>query len=301
MGRFSKIMLTGIHGQVGYELQRTLASLGNVIALDRAQFDLGNADAIRSTIQVIKPDLIVNPAAYTAVDKAESEPELAFAINATAPSIIAEEAAKLDALLIHYSTDYVYDGAKSEAYAETDQPRPLGVYGKSKLAGEEAIRVVGLPHLILRTSWVYGPRGKNFLRTIIRLAQERESLRVVADQFGAPTSSTSIAEATAEILNVRQAGQDGTYHLSCRGQTSWHGFAQKILQEYEVQCKSNRWPPLACHAAAVQTITTQDYPTPAARPQNSLLDNSKLMNDFHVQLPPWQDALAKVLATLEPD
>ena len=177
MASFNTILLTGVNGQVGYELQHTLSVLGRAVALDRSQLDLSDADAIRRVVREIKPTLIINPAAYTAVDKAESEPELAFAINATAPAVLAEEAARLKAMLVHYSTDYVYDGTKSSPYVETDQTNPLSVYGKSKQAGEEAIRAVGLPHLILRTSWVYGARGKNFMRTILRLAVERQAAR----------------------------------------------------------------------------------------------------------------------------
>lgn len=301
MAEFGRILLTGCNGQVGYELQRTLAPLGNVIALGRDHLDLTDVDALRHTIQNIKPDLIVNPAAFTAVDSAESEPKLAYSINAIAPGVIAEQAAKIGALFIHYSTDYVYDGTKSGAYVETDQTNPLSVYGKSKLAGERAIYTVGVPHLILRLGWVYSARGKNFLRTIIRLAQKSDKLRVVTDQLGAPTASYAIAQATAEALTQWHESKSGIYHMACAGQTSWHGFAQQILEDYALYSASRGWPPLECHAEDVTAITTHDYSTPASRPMNSLLDNSKLMHSFNLELPPWQNALANVIAGLELD
>jgi dTDP-4-dehydrorhamnose reductase len=295
MARFSTILLTGANGQVGYELQHALAVLGNVIALERSQLDLSDADAIRRVVREIKPDLIVNPAAYTAVDKAEAEPELAMVINAVAPGVLAEEAVRLDAPLVHYSTDYVYDGAKSSPYVETDSTNPLSVYGKSKLAGENAIRAVGLPHLMLRTSWVYGARGKNFLRTILRLAAEREQLRVVSDQIGAPTWSRSIAEATLVALNNWNEGLSGTYHLTCAGQTSWYGFAREIVKEYEMRCASRGWPKLRTTVAAIKAIKTTEYPTPAPRPANSRLDCTKIKHDFPVAVPDWREALRQVL------
>ena len=291
----NKILLTGKSGQVGWELQRSLAVLGGVIALGRSQLDLSDADAIRRVVREIKPKLIVNPAAYTAVDKAESEPELAMAINAVAPGVMAEEAARLNIPLLHYSTDYVYDGAKTGPYVETDLTHPLGVYGKSKLAGEDAIRAVGLPHLILRTSWVYGARGKNFLRTILRLATEREQLRVVNDQIGAPTWSRSIAEATLMALKNWNEALGGTYHLTCSGQTSWHGFAQAIVEEYEMRRKSRDWPKLKASMAAIEAIKTIEYPTPAPRPANSRLDCTKIKHDLSVTMPDWRQALRQVL------
>jgi len=295
MARFSTILLTGANGQIGYELQHSLAVLGNVVALERSQLDLSDADAIRRGVRKIKPNLIVNPAAYTAVDKAEAEPELAMAINTVAPGVLAEEAARLDVPLVHYSTDYVYDGAKSLPYVETDSTNPLSVYGKSKLAGEDAIRAVGLPHLILRTSWVYGARGKNFLRTILRLAAEREELRVVSDQIGAPTWSRSIAEATLVALNNWNEGLNGTYHLTCAGQTSWYEFAREIVKEYEMRCESRGWPKLRANVAGIEAIKAAEYPTPAPRPANSRLDCAKFKHDFSVTMPDWREALRQAL------
>ena len=293
--QFKRILLTGVNGQVGHALQQNFAQHGTVVAaLDRTQLDLTDTSAIRRTVQEIQPDLIINPAAYTAVDKAESEPDLAYAINATAPQVLAEEAAKLNARLIHFSTDYVYAGNKPGVYVESDATQPLSVYGKSKLAGEEAIRATGIPHLIFRTSWVYGAYGKNFMKTILRLATEREELRIVADQFGAPTSSTSIAQAVLAIIDVWQH-QTGTYHLVNFGETSWHGFAQAIVEAY---ARSAILPPLKVSAQHIHAITTQDYPTPAVRPANSRLNCEKLKQDFGVVLPDWQTALVAELQLL---
>ncbi len=234
-----KILLTGKTGQVGYELERSLQGLGEIIALDRSQMDLANLDQVRDVIRAIKPDLIINPAAYTAVDKAESEPELAMRINGEAPGVMAEEAKKLGAAMIHYSTDYVFDGSKTTPYVETDPTCPINVYGATKLAGEQAIQAAGIPHLILRTSWVYGMRGKNFLLTMLRLAQERDELRIVADQHGAPTWCRTIADTTAHIVAQAKGAQhaqdwwqerSGIYHLTAQGQTTWYGFTQAILE-----------------------------------------------------------------------
>ena len=238
-----KILLTGVNGQVGHALKTRFFN-DEVVALSREQLDLTKAHDIKRVVREIKPDLIINPAAYTAVDKAESEPELAYAINATAIQILAEEAARLNAVLIHFSTDYVYDGTKNDAYLETDALNPVSVYGKSKLAGEDAIRSVDLPHLILRTSWVYGAYGKNFLKTILRLAAERDSLRIVGDQFGAPTSSESIAEAVAQLVKTWQPeheSQTGTYHFTNTGETSWHGFSCKIINDYNQLMTEKGW------------------------------------------------------------
>ncbi len=284
-----KILLTGKSGQVGWELQRTLAPLGQVIALDVADLDLAQPDAIRRMVQTIKPDIIVNPAAHTAVDKAESEPELAMAINGVAPGIFAEEARKLDALLVHYSTEYIFDGRKPGAYVEDDTPTPLSVYGKSKLAGEQAIRAAGCRHLILRTSWVYGARGKNFMLTMLRLARERSELRIVDDQIGAPTWCRSLAEVTALILaqlyapgtsseTVAQAS--GTYHLTSSGSVSWHGFAAEIMRMAAVQ-------PMPRLVA----IPSHEYPTPATRPMNSVMSNDKLVRTFGLATGDWRDNL----------
>lgn len=307
-----KILLTGKNGQVGWELQRTLAPLGQVVTMDHQTMDLSNPDSIRSVIREVKPDLIVNPAAYTAVDKAESEPELAMAVNGIAPGIMAEEAKKLGAAMIHYSTDYVFDGSKTSPYAEEDIPNPINVYGKTKLAGEQAIQAVGIPHLILRTSWVYGMRGRNFLLTILRLAKERDELRIVDDQIGAPTWSRMIAEATAQIIaqsasplmydlsrplsrcksESREGGAprpslltqySGVYNLTAAGRTSWCGFTQEILENAQAGTR-------------VIPIPTTDYPLPAPRPLLSLLSDDKLAKTFSMNLPAWDDSLALCMA-----
>lgn len=279
-----KILLTGSNGQVGYELERSLQGLGEVIALDRSGMDLSDLDQVRDVIRRIQPGLIVNPAAYTAVDKAESEPALAHRVNAEAPGLMAQEAARLGAAMVHYSTDYVFDGTSAAPRVETDATGPINVYGASKLAGEQAIAAAGIPHLILRTSWVYGMRGKNFLLTMLRLGRERDELRVVADQHGAPTWSRSIADSTALILAQAGAGgadwwqrHAGTYHLSSQGQTTWYEFTAAILAEAGIDCR-------------LQPITTAEYPLPAARPQYSVLSSDKLMAEL-CQLPHWKDAL----------
>jgi dTDP-4-dehydrorhamnose reductase len=295
-----KILLTGVNGQVGHALKNKLFE-HEVFALSREQLDLTKAHDIRRVVREIKPNLIINPAAYTAVDKAESEVELAFAVNATAAQILAEEAARLNAALTHFSTDYVYDGTKNSAYVETDEVNPTSVYGKSKLAGEEAIRAVGLPHLILRTSWVYGAYGKNFLKTIIRLAAERDALRIVVDQFGAPTSSESIAKSVVQLVEHWQLGdenQSGIYHLTNSGETSWHGFSCKIVNEYNQLIKEKNWPALKTKPENIAAISTADYPLPAPRPANSRLDNSKLKQVFGVELPSWQQGLQQVMQAL---
>ena len=296
-----KILLTGVNGQVGHAL-KTQFLQHEVIALSREQLDLTKTHDIKRIVRDIKPNLIINPAAYTAVDKAESEPDLAYAINATAPQILAEEAARLNASLMHFSTDYVYDGTKETPYVETDAVNPVSVYGKSKLAGEDAICAVGLPHLILRTSWVYGAYGKNFLKTILRLAAEREALRIVADQFGAPTSSASIAAAMTQLVDAWQAGderQSGIYHFTNFGKTNWHAFSCEIVNEYNRLADEKHWPSLKAELANIAAITTLDYPTPAARPANSCLDNNKLKTTFDVALPTWQLGLQQVMQTLK--
>ena len=275
------ILVTGSNGQVGWELQRSLAPLGKIVAFERSRLDLSDADAIRREIRLVSPDIIVNAAAYTAVDQAESDTELAMLINGRAPGVIAEEAKKLGALLLHYSTDYVFDGAKSGPYSEADQPRPVNVYGRSKLAGEQAVQACGCRHLIFRTCWVYGGHGKNFLRTMQRLAREQEQLAVVDDQIGAPTWSRMIAEASA--LALRGDPAPGLYHLSCAGQTSWHGFAQAILA-------AQGW------RGSVRAIRSRDYPLPAQRPANSLLDSAKLAAQLGLALPDWRHALGLCLA-----
>jgi dTDP-4-dehydrorhamnose reductase len=275
-----RILLTGANGQVGWELRRTLAALGELEALGRAELDLRDAGRIREAVRASNADVIVNAAAYTAVDKAESERDAAFAVNAAAPGVLAEEAKRSGALLVHYSTDYVFDGAKPVPYVEEDAPNPINVYGASKLAGERAIAGSGCRYLILRTSWVYGPRGANFYLTMLRLARERPELRVVDDQVGAPTSSLAIARATAQLL---RPGAHGLYHLIAAGQTSWCGFARAILAG-------------AGLATPVIAIRTEDYPAPARRPRNSRLDCSRLRADFGVALAPWEEELAEVNA-----
>lgn len=285
----TRILLTGIGGQVGWELQRTLQPLGEVVACDRQRLDLADPDCLRAVLRETKPTIIVNPAAYTAVDKAESEPELAQAINGTAPGILAEEAKRLDALLVHYSTDYVFDGAKTTPYVEDDPTAPLGTYGRSKLAGEAAIQASGCRHLIFRTCWVYGARGHNFLRTMLRLARERDELHVVADQHGAPTWSRMIAETTTVALALaHRDGQQGTYHLAAAGATTWHGFASAIVVEANTRGILDR-------ATPVRRIASADFPTPTQRPANSRLDCGRLREDFGLQPPDWETQLALCL------
>lgn len=285
-----KILLTGKSGQVGYELERSLQGLGEVIAVDRSQMDLSDLDQVREVIRRVKPDLIVNPAAYTAVDKAESEPALAMRINGEAPGVMAEEAKKLGAGIIHYSTDYVFDGSKASAYLETDPTCPVNVYGATKLAGEQAIQASGVPHIILRTSWVYGMRGKNFLLTVMRLAGERDELRIVGDQFGSPTWCRTIADTTAQLVARLDAGggavaamageRGGIYHLTSSGRTSWHGFTEEIVKHASVAVKPT-----------VTAIRTEEYPLPAKRPHNSELSCERLRS-LNLFLPHWQHALA---------
>ncbi|WP_422421930.1 dTDP-4-dehydrorhamnose reductase [Pseudomonas sp. GZD-222] len=283
------ILISGQHGQVSRELQLRLGDLGQLHVLGREQLDLAHPEAIREQVQALKPDLIINAAAHTAVDQAESEPELAFAINAQAPGIFAEEAAKLGIPLIHYSTDYVFDGSKDSPYNEDDVPNPLGVYGRSKLAGERAIAAVGGEHLILRTSWVYSLHGRNFLLTMQRLLQEKPELNIVADQIGAPTWAGTIALSTRALIERWQAGQAGawgTYHLTAEGETSWFGFAQAIAEQLKAQG-------LPC--ARLVPIPSSDYPTPARRPLNSRLDCSRLLREWQVSQPHWQQALIDCL------
>ena len=284
----ARILLIGGNGQVGHELTRTLAPLGEVIATDRAALDLTDESAIRALVRQLRPGFIVNAAAYTAVDKAESESELAFAINARAPSVLAQEAAALGAWLIHYSTDYVFAGDRPQgAYLETDATAPMNVYGRSKLAGEEAIAAVGGAHLILRTSWVYGAHGANFVKTILRLAREREKLSIVADQIGAPTSSPLIAEATAQLIRqLPDDGEDavgGIYHLQSAGEASWYEFAAAIVE----RLRGVDAPAVRCRE--VLPIPASAYPTPARRPANSRLDCGKIARTFGLRLPQWRD------------
>jgi dTDP-4-dehydrorhamnose reductase len=295
-----KILVTGANGQVGWELQRTLHTLGDVVACDRGTLDLSDPDSIRGKVREVRPDVIVNAGAYTAVDKAESEPELAMAVNGVAPGVLAEEAKQLGALLLHYSTDYVFDGTKAEPYLESDATNPVSVYGSTKLAGEKAIEAADGAYLIFRTSWVYGGRGKNFLLTILRLAGEREELRVVDDQFGAPTWCRTIAEATAQVVAKLSAGGRidadravdvrGTYNLTAGGRVSWCGFARAIVEATR--------PRRGGISPKVTRITTAEYPLPARRPVSSLLSNLKLQDTFGIFCPPWDHALDLCLADL---
>ena len=290
-----KILLTGKNGQVGFELQRALAPLGEVVAVDQHDCDLSNPDAIRQLVAKVAPQVIINPAAYTAVDKAESEPQLAQAINGTAPGVFGEEAARLGALVIHYSTDYVFDGCASGAYLESDTPNPQSVYGKTKLAGEKALQASGADHLIFRTSWVFGAHGANFAKTMLRLAAEREGLKIVADQFGAPTSAALLADVTAQVLGQykcqgRTGFPFGLYHLVAGGCTTWHEYAQTVVRAALAAGK-----PLKLTADDIVPITTADYPLPAPRPANSRLDTQRLRETFGLELPAWQSGLGHVL------
>ncbi|MCA1978459.1 MAG: dTDP-4-dehydrorhamnose reductase [Thiobacillus sp.] len=291
-----RILLTGANGQVGWELRRTLGALGEVAALDSRTMDLVDADAVRATVRAIAPAIIVNPAAYTAVDKAESESDRAHAVNAVAPGVLAEEAARLGALLVHYSTDYVFDGSGARAWREDDATDPLNVYGATKLAGERAIAAAGCRHLIFRTSWVYGARGSNFLLTMRRLMRERPELKIVADQVGAPTWCRDLAEATSQVLAqctspacTHDASRLGVFHMTNAGETSWHGFAEAIqaLDEFDETVVPARLVP----------IPSSDYPTPARRPLNSRLDNVKLERTFGLRLRDWREALALCMET----
>ena len=275
-----KILLAGRNGQVGWELEPRLARLGELVALDRSGLDLGDPGAVRSRVRELRPDVIVNAAAYTAVDRAESEPGLAFAINAAAPGVLADEAKRLGALLVHYSTDYVFDGTKAAPYTESDEPNPLSVYGRSKLAGERAIRASGCRYLILRTSWVYAGRGRNFLLTMLRLGAERPELRVVDDQHGAPTWARDIAEATVTLL---ERSVEGLFHLTAAGETTWHGFAGAIMR-------------LAGLTPVVRAIRSDEYPVAARRPANSVLDNAQVRAAGGVVMPAWEESLGRCLA-----
>jgi dTDP-4-dehydrorhamnose reductase len=285
------ILLIGKIGQVGWELRRTLAPMARVTCVDFPEIDLTSSDSIRRWVREARPNIVINAAAYTAVDKAESEPDKAMKINGVAPGILAEEAKKLGALLVHYSTDYVFDGAKTELYVETDAPNPLGAYGRTKLAGDEAVRAIGGAHLIFRLCWVYGARGQNFMLTMMRLAREREKLRVVGDQVGCPTWSRMIAETTTLALKQVVAAPDpaaftGTYHLASSGVTSWHGFADAIVKLMPAEGKK---------CTEVEAITTAEYPTPTKRPAYSVLACSKLERVFGLRLPHWEDSLKQVL------
>ena len=295
-----KILLTGVSGQVGQALAVPLRTLGEVIGAERKLLDLADSASIERAIRQFEPDLIVNPAAYTAVDRAESEPDLAMRINAEGPATLAREAARTGARLVHFSTDYVFDGRKPGPYLESDPTAPASAYGRSKLAGELAIAASGCRHLVLRTSWVYDLTGANFLRTMFRLSGEREELRVVDDQVGAPTSSAAIAQGCAQAVQqwllTDSSRDDGIYHMTCSGQTTWCGFARAIMVRLpQIAGALGVNPP--ARAPRVSGIKTQDYPTAAQRPANSVLDNSKLQTNFGVTMPPWEQALDSLIAT----
>ena len=293
------ILLLGKGGQVGWELQRSLAGLGQVTALDFDSQehcgDFSQPEGIRDTVRRLRPDVIVNAAAHTAVDKAESEPEFARLLNATTPGVLAEEAARLGAWLVHYSTDYVFDGSGTRPWVETDAPAPLSVYGRTKLEGEQLIRQSGCQHLILRTSWVYAARGGNFAKTMLRLAQERDRLTVIDDQWGAPTGADLLADVTAHaIRQLQQRPQDaGLYHCVAGGETNWNLYAKYVLDQAEqAQAAIN------IKATEVAPVPTSAFPTPATRPHNSRLNTAKLQSTFGLTLPHWQAGVARMLTEI---
>lgn len=290
-----KILVTGKNGQVGFELLRALAPLGEVIGVGHAECDLSDAEAIRALVRSVAPDVIVNPAAYTAVDKAESDSVTAFAVNAEAPRVLGEEAARLGAFVVHYSTDYVFNGTKDGVYSESDVPDPQSVYGHSKLAGERALADANPRCVILRTSWVVGAHGGNFAKTMLRLAADRDRLTVVADQFGAPTPAALLADITAHV--VRQYAREGngpfpygTYHVVAGGETNWCDYARFVINEALAAGRT-----LKATAEAVHPLSTAEYPTPAKRPANSRLDTSRFRDTFGLRLPDWQEGVRHVL------
>ncbi|MFZ5547901.1 MAG: dTDP-4-dehydrorhamnose reductase [Pseudomonadota bacterium] len=291
-----KILLLGKDGQVGWELQRALAPLGELVALDHDSTELhgdfSRPEALAATVRAVRPQVIVNAAAHTAVDKAESEPDFAHALNATAPGVLAREAAAIGATLVHYSTDYVFDGSGSAARTEAAPTGPLSVYGRTKLEGEQAVQAAGGRHLILRTSWVYAARGGNFAKTMLRLAAEREQLKVIDDQVGAPTGAELLADATAHALRAMGANPSlgGLYHLAAEGETSWHGYARFVIEWARERGHAIRVAP-----GQVLPIPTRDYPTPATRPLNSRLDTAKFRHAFGLHLPPWQAGVQRML------
>lgn len=294
-----KILLFGKGGQVGWELQRSLAPLGELVALDNDSQhlcgDFSNLSGIAQTIRAVAPDIIVNAAAHTAVDKAESEPELCRTLNALAPGVLAQEAKRSGAWLVHYSTDYVFDGSGDQPWLETDATGPLSVYGRTKLEGEEAIRAAGCQHLIFRTSWVYAARGGNFAKTMLKLAQERDSLKVINDQMGAPTGADLLADVTAHAIRSALQHPDlgGLYHLVAGGETSWHGYASFVI-DFARHAGLN----IKVAPAAIEPVPTSAFPTPAARPNNSRLDTHKLQNTFGLQLPHWQSGITRMLTEI---
>lgn len=291
-----KILLLGKNGQVGWELQRSLAPLGEVLALDRNSTshcgDLSNLEGLAETVRVFRPQVVVNAAAYTAVDKAESDSNTAHLVNALAPEVLSRACAALDALLVHYSTDYVFDGSGQTPWLETDATGPLNVYGHSKLAGEQGIAKQGAKHVIFRTSWVYGTEGGNFAKTMLRLAQERDKMAVINDQFGAPTGAALLADITAMCLQQPQ-GLSGIYHLAAAGETTWHAYA-----EYVLQTAKRLKPEMAYKVKEVAAVPTSEFPTPAQRPLNSRLNCSKLQNDLQCQLPEWQKGVDSMLSKI---
>lgn len=284
----TKILITGADGQIGWELRRSLADLGTIYPCTHQILDIGNSAALQAKIQEFEPNILINAAAYTAVDQAESDAETAMRINGIAPGIMAEEAKKIGAIFIHYSTDYVFDGQAHSPYQENQIPHPLNVYGKSKLAGEEAVQAVGGMYFIFRTSWVYGKRGKNFLLTMLKMAQNKKKLTIVNDQLGAPTWSRSIAEATSQVLAIAQnqphKQEWGLYHMGCEGYTSWYGFAKMIFQ-YE-KLTNPRF-----HIPAIIPLSSDQYPQKAVRPKYSVLSTQKLKQEFGLALPSWEEAL----------
>lgn len=290
-----KILLLGKDGQVGHELRHALSSLGELVACGRSEADLTRTDELVTLVWRERPDVIVNAAAYTAVDKAESEPDLAARINAHAVAVLAREAKAVDAWLVHYSTDYVFDGERQGAYREDDPTTPLNVYGRTKLAGEDAIQASGCRYLVFRTSWVYGTHGHNFVKTILRLAAERDELNVVVDQRGAPTSAELIAAVTARAITAAVGGAmpPGIYHLAPTGETTWHGFAQRIVR---LACRAGL--ALRLTSEGVRPIATEAYPTPARRPRNSRLDTSRLADVLGLTLPDWRDDVSRTVERL---
>lgn len=297
-----KILLLGADGQVGWELQRSLNPLGEVVACDVSfdgdrRADFAQPESLRELVRLHRPNLIVNAAAHTAVDKAESEPELVARINAAAPGVLAQEASGLGAWLVHYSTDYVFDGTGDQPRTEDAPTGPLSVYGRTKLEGEEAIRVSGCRHLILRTSWVYAARGGNFARTMLKLAAERDELKVIADQIGAPTGADLLADVTAHAVHTLRQRPElaGTYHCVASGETSWHGYARHVIEWARAHGR-----PVKVAPEAVRPIPTADYPTPARRPLNSRLETFKLRHAFGLHLPPWQQGVERMLAEITP-
>lgn len=296
-----KILLFGKNGQVGWELQRSLAPLGDLISLDRHDQDLCgdllDLEGLKNTVRQVRPDVIVNAAAYTAVDKAEGDAATALAVNAKAPSALAEAAQVIGAWLVHYSTDYVFDGSGSTPWAEDDVTGPLSIYGQTKLEGEQGIQTLCQKHLILRTSWVYASRGGNFAKTMLRLAAERDSLTVINDQFGAPTGADMLADITAHMVRgVQSAGTPdlaGTYHAAAAGETSWHGYASFVLEQAR-----GAGAQLKTSAASVMPVPTTAFPTPARRPHNSRLKTDKLKQSFGLQFPSWQSGVKRMLAEI---